>query len=160
MMNAKKIIAVLILLIIAASTITFASATAPSRLNATTDDNITYFGYDTAPGKAGYNYGIDIGDDSYYFDWWGEMLMSHYSPMFSQVSNYDLSKSDNDVDIKNAFGNTVGGLKYNTDDNEFFDFKVDKPFSFTWHGGEKVGLNDDAKVIDKIYDENGTELEL
>ena len=80
--------------------------------------------------------------------------------MFNQVSNYDLSKMDNDVDIKNAFGNTVGGLKYDTNDNEFFDFKVDKPFSFTWHGGEQVGLNDDAKVIDKIYDSNGKELKL
>lgn len=159
-MNARKIITVFIFLIIATSTISLVSATAPARLNATTDDTITYFGYNTAPGKAGYNYGIDIGDDTYYFDWLGEMIMSEYSPMFSQVSNYDLSKMDNDVDIKNAFGNTVGGLKYDTNDNEFFDFKVDKPFSFTWHGGEQVGLNDDAKVIDKIYDSNGKELKL
>lgn len=102
-MNARKIITVFIFLIIATSTISLVSATAPARLNATTDDTITYFGYDTAPGKAGYNYGIEIGDDTYYFDWFGEMIMSEYSPMFSQVSNYDLSKMDNDVDIKNAF---------------------------------------------------------
>ena len=86
--------------------------------------------------------------------------MSSYSPMFATVSNYDLSKMDNDVDIKNAFGNTVRWLEYNSVDDEFFKFKVDKPFSFTWHWGEKVGLNDAAKVIDVIYDENGKELKM
>lgn len=43
-MNARKIITVFIFLIIATSTISLVSATAPARLNATTDDTITYFG--------------------------------------------------------------------------------------------------------------------
>lgn len=152
----KKIFVLGIILITCISTLSTVSASdAPERIYI--DDNyyFTYYSFDSAPGKADYFEGIDAYDDTFYFTMPQSYKMLEYSPIFNQMIIYgDKYEFGDDVDITNVFGQKIGGI--HEDKGTFsFDVKVDKPFSFTWSGGHKVGLNDDAKQIETIYDADG-----
>ena len=158
MMNKKVLILLIILSIVCISGLTTVSAKAPDRIYVDESYNFTYYSFESAPGKANYFSGIDAYDDAFYFTDSAESVMMEYSPMFEQMYVYgNQYEFDDDVDITNAFGQKVGGLH---EDKGTFSFNVgvDKPFSFTWTGGHQVGLNNDAKEIKEIFDENGTKI--
>ena len=152
----KKIILLLIALLVCVCVIATVSASkAPERIYVNESYNFTYFSFDSAPGKANYFAGIDAYDDCFYFPYDSETKMGEFSPIFSQMITYgyDYEFSD-DVNINNAFGQKIGGLS--KDKGTFaFNVPVDKNFSFTWTGGHQVGLNDDAKEINAVYDADG-----
>lgn len=158
-MNYKKIMTIFLICVAAGVMITAVSAS--ERISATTDAKFTHHSPDSAPGKEGYTFDVDVGDgDAYYFTVNQEEKMSAYSPLFALAWkwDYETNYENHDVDIKNIFGNTVGYLDVEDSSDQLFSFGVDKEFSFTYTGGHKVGLNDDAKQIEHIYDENGTQL--
>ena len=126
------------------------------RLNVTTDDNFTWYNFDnSAPGEAGYTMSVDIGDDTYYFSTSAESAMLEYSPIFAKMFSFEPTES---VQITNFFGAPVYNIESSDSGIQFFEMSVDKPFSFTYSGGHQVGYNDDAKVIEQVFDENGNEL--
>lgn len=158
-MKLKKIITIFAICLLAATMITAVSAS--EKITATTDAKFTHHSPDSAPGKAGYTFDVDVGDgDAYYFTVGQEVKMAEYSSLFALAWqwDYDTNYDHHDVDIKNVFGNTVGYLDVEDSANQLFSFGVDKEFSFTYTGGHQVGLNDDAKQIEHIYDENGKQL--
>lgn len=159
MLYKKKIILILLafaLITVAMSTVS--ASKAPERIYVDETYNFTYYGLDTVQGKANYFSGIDAYDDAFYFPHDAEDKMIDFSQMFNQMFIYgNQYESGDDIDINNGFGQKIGGLS--KDKSSFaFNVPVDKKFSFTWTGGHKVGLNDDAKEINAIYDENGKEI--
>ncbi|WP_407420712.1 hypothetical protein [Methanobrevibacter sp.] len=152
----KKIILLLITLLTCICVIATVSASkAPERIYVNESYNFTYYSFDSAPGKANYFSGIDAYDDAFYFPYEAESKMAEFSPMFNQMFIYgNQYESGDDVDINNVLGQKIGGLS--KDKGTFaFNMPVDKNFSFTWTGGHQVGLNDDAKEINAVYDADG-----
>lgn len=154
----KKILIILlafsIITIVATSTVT--AADPPERIYVNESFNFTYHSFDSAPGKANYFSSINAYDDAFYFTMGQQNKMIEYSPVYNQMIQVgDQKENGQSVDINNIFGQKVGSIS--SDSNGVFSFSVqiDKPFSFTWSGGHKVGLNDDAKQIEEIYDADG-----
>lgn len=154
-MNKKILLICILVLIGIISLATVSASKAPERVYINESYNFTYHSFDSAPGKANYFQSVDAYDDAFYFTTAQANKMLEYSPIFNQMIIYgDKYEFGDDVDLNNVFGQKIGGLS--TDKGVFsFKVQVDKPFSFTWSGGHKVGLNDDAKQIETIYDADG-----
>lgn len=160
----KRYVVILIIIIIlgiyAASAMTSGSNNNDNNtseiINVTTNDNFTWYNIDSSvQGAAGYTISVDVGNESYYFDITGDNKMCDYSPLYNQMFTYDPTTN---VDVVNMLGITQYRIEGPNTAPDSFSVAVDKPFSFTYTGGHQVGVNDNAKEVEKIYDSNGNEL--
>lgn len=126
-------------------------------VNVTTDDVFTYYADDTIQGKAGYNLGVKVDGEEYYFTDASFTDLMDYSPYVSLVCAYDVKKSEPSTVITDPLGIPRYNVYESGSDTERFDFKVDVPFGFTYHSGVTVGKDTDAKVIDDLFI-NGTKI--
>lgn len=120
-------------------------------VNVTTDNIFTYYADDTLQGKAGYNLGVKVDGQEYYFKDYDMTNLCEYSPYVNLIANYDAKKSEPSATISDPLGIPRFNIYESGSDTERFDFKVDVPFGFSYHGGETVGQDNDAKVIDDIW---------
>lgn len=126
-------------------------------VNVTTDDVFTYYADDTLQGKAGYNLGVKVDGEEYYFTDADMGLFCDYSPYVNLITVYDAKKSEPAATITDPLGIPRFNVYQGGSDTERFDFKVDVPFGFSYHDGVTVGKDDNAKVIDDLF-VNGTKV--
>lgn len=156
----KKLMIFFTIFILVASTLSVIAA-ADERIHVTTEDSFTHFSKDSAPQRAGYCFDVTLKNGSvYYVPLDNENVLAELSPIFNLALKYEVDSyfEDSDIDIKNIFGAKVGSLDIEDESSGLFSVKVDTPFSFTYKEGKNVGFDDDTHEIDKIFDENGTQL--
>jgi len=134
---------------------------ADEKIHVTTNDKFTHYSHDSVQYPAGYSFDIELENGSvYYIKYDNEDPIAKLNPTFELAVQYEVEKylgGDNDVDIKNIFGGKVGSLSVK-DDGELFTFPVDNEFYITYTNGHKVGLDDNANEVDKVFDKDGKQL--
>ena len=159
-LDIKKIIIYSIILIIAINTITVISA-ADEKVHVTTNDKFTHYPHDSVQYPAGYSFDIELQNGSvYYIKYDNEEPIAKINPLFELAVEYEVEKylgGNSNININNIFGAKVGSLSIE-DNGELFSFPVENEFYITYTDGHKVGLDDNAKEVDKIFDKNGKQL--
>lgn len=159
-MKIKKVIIFSAILIVALCMVTAASA-ADEKIHVTTDDHFTHYPHDSVQYPAGYSFDIELENGSvYYIKYDNEDPIAKINPMFELAVEYEVEKyfGDGDsVDINNIFGAKVGSISVE-DNGELFTFPVENEFYITYTDGHQVGLDDNAKEVDKIFDKDGKQL--
>lgn len=159
-MKIKNIILIFTILIVAFSIISAVSAT-DEKIHVTTADHFTHYPHDSVQYPAGYSFDIELENGSvYYIKYDNEDPIAKINPLFELAVEYEVEKYLGDgksVDINNIFGSKVGSISVE-DNGELFTFPVENEFYFTYTDGHKVGLDDNAKEVDKIFDKDGKQL--
>lgn len=155
----KNVFVILSIFIISLFMIT-ATFAADEKIHVTTNDKFTHYPHDSVQYPAGYSFDIELEDGSvYYIKYDKEDPIAKINPLFKLAVDYEVEKyyGKSNVNINNVFGQKVGSLSIE-DNGELFTFPVENDFYITYTGGHKVGVDNDAKEVDKIFDKDGNQL--
>jgi len=156
-MNHKLSIIILATLLL----LSISAVCASERVSATPDDRFAYYGSDTPAGQT-HSFAIEVDGNVYYIKDPVANKLAYYSLYFRRVYDYDLEKySDKFMPDALSFGTNGYNFYYNLNepaDDEMFTFPNDKSFDFEYVNGQRVGYNNNAKVITKIYYPAGGEI--
>jgi len=127
-----------------------------------TDDNdiIAYYGLDTPAGTSGYTYAISTEEGVFYMSDEQADILGKRDFNLHRLIQYDLSKySDSFTPDAVSFGS--GGLNYyytfdHSKDTDMFQIENSQEFAFEYKDGQTVGYNNNAKVITKLYNMDGS----
>lgn len=158
-MSTQKLLILFSIFILAAGMTTSVFA-ADEKIHVTTDDHFTHYPHDSVQYPAGYSFDIELENGSvYYIKYDNEEPIAKINPMFELAVEYEVEKymGDSSVSVNNIFGQKVGSLTIE-DDGELFTFPVENEFYITYTDGHKVGLDDNAHEVDKIFDKDGKQL--
>ncbi|WP_323735856.1 hypothetical protein PXD04_08175 [Methanosphaera sp. ISO3-F5] len=129
-MNKKYLIILISILLL----VTISSVNASEKISATPNNYIYYYGYDQ-PAAETHSFAIEIDSTVYYISDSVARDLASYSPNFREA-------------YAEVQGKSVPGIH---------EMKNDVNFDFEYMTGT-VGLNNNAKIITKLYDSNGKEI--
>lgn len=127
-------------------------------------ENMTFFGMDTPIGNEGYQYlTYDEDGNLYYMDYMQGELVAKCDPNTRLVYLWDLKQTSNEG--YQYQGSTIGSnginhiLAYQPREHESVQFEYPRGGNFTFTYKNKTVLNNkNARVVDKLYYPNGTEI--